>query len=95
VKNYFNTMIVICFVDALQGSNMDSLIQKAKKCEKKYEWLQAADCYNRAMRLIDSHCHLYALHHISDAVAHAKEGGEAHDQSEPSTRLFRALANEH
>ena len=33
---------------ALQGINLESLLDKAKKLEKKYEWLQAAKFYRKA-----------------------------------------------
>jgi len=37
---------------ALQGSNLESLLKKAKEQEKKYEWLQAADSYEEASSLV-------------------------------------------
>jgi len=37
---------------ALQDSNMESLIQKAKEYEKKYEWLQAAKYYLKVANLL-------------------------------------------
>jgi len=37
---------------ALNNAGLESLLNKAKEYEKKYEWLQAADCYNEATDLI-------------------------------------------
>lgn len=36
---------------ALQSSNLESLLEKAKEYEKKYEWLQARDYYEKAVDL--------------------------------------------
>jgi hypothetical protein len=33
---------------ALKDSNLESLIEKAKELEKKYDWIQAADFYEEA-----------------------------------------------
>jgi len=37
---------------ALQDSDLESLLKKAKKLEKKYEWLQAIDYYEKAVDLV-------------------------------------------
>jgi len=37
---------------ALQDSNLGSLLNKAKEYEKKYEWIQAAECYRKASELV-------------------------------------------
>ena len=37
--------------NALQGSNLEHLLDKAKEHEKKYSWLQAAECYKKASEL--------------------------------------------
>jgi tetratricopeptide (TPR) repeat protein/KaiC/GvpD/RAD55 family RecA-like ATPase len=37
---------------ALQGSNLESLLKKAKEKEKKYEWLESADFYEEASSLV-------------------------------------------
>jgi hypothetical protein len=36
---------------ALQNSSLESLLTKARELEKKYEWLQAAECYKKASDL--------------------------------------------
>ena len=36
---------------ALQGSNLESLLNKAKELEKKYNWFQAAEIYKNASDL--------------------------------------------
>ena len=37
---------------SLQKGNLESLLDKAKELEKKYEWLQAAKCYGKASELV-------------------------------------------
>jgi len=37
---------------ALQNNNLESLLDKAKEHEKRYEWLQAAKCYKKAVDLV-------------------------------------------
>ena len=37
---------------ALQGSNLESLLKKAKEQEKKYEWLESANFYEEASNLL-------------------------------------------
>jgi hypothetical protein len=47
-----------CFSDnnglliVLQNSNLESLLEKAKEHEKKYEWHQATECYKKASDLV-------------------------------------------
>ena len=52
MKNYFNTIIGNngLWVD-LKKSNLESLLEKAKELEKKYEWLQATEFYKKAVDL--------------------------------------------
>jgi len=35
----------------LQNVNLEPLLKKAKKCEKKYDWQQASDFYRKASSL--------------------------------------------
>ncbi|MGD9130432.1 MAG: hypothetical protein PVH73_02525 [Candidatus Bathyarchaeota archaeon] len=52
MKNYFNTIIGNSgLLMALQNSNLEPLLKKAKEYEKKYEWLQAAKYYKKASDL--------------------------------------------
>ena len=53
MKNYFNA--IICnngLWIALRDSNLESLLEKAKELEKKYEWLQAAESYQKASEIL-------------------------------------------
>jgi len=40
---------------ALQESNLEFLLEKAKELEKKYEWLQATEVYGNAIKLLKNH----------------------------------------
>ena len=53
MKNYFNT--IKCnngLWIILQKVNLEFLLSKAKDLERKYEWLQAAELYKKASKIL-------------------------------------------
>ena len=88
MKNYFNTQDNIDLWTVLQKKSLESLLDKAKELEKKYEWRQAATCYKKTSDLIiteknilkkadylekEGHCHFKAAYQANSNKDFVKE----------------------
>ena len=76
----------------MQGSRLQSLLNKAKSSEKKYEWLQAADVYSKVIDLVEEKDVLKAAEFEENmGFCFYKAAFQAQDNKEFRKRLEQAM----